>query len=733
MSQQRKKPQIESSSRAVYPFAAIVGQEEMKLALILNMIEPSVGGVLIMGHRGTGKSTVVRALADLLPEISSVADCVYGCDPSDEQNLCDECWKAIKLPTKLRRRKSVVPVVELPLGATEDRVCGTIDIEQALRSGVKRFEPGLLARANRGFLYIDEVNLLEDHLVDLLLDVAATGVNKVERESISVEHPARFVLIGSGNPEEGELRPQLLDRFGLYVEVKTEEVLEQRMEIVERRQAFARDSEAFRRAYANEQEQLRKQITRGRKSLASVKVDRVLLRQIVRLCSELKIDGHRGELTITLAARALAAFEGRKKVTESDVKRVTVMSLRHRLRRDLLEETASAERIEQALDKVFANDARSAREGKDSDYPAAADQPGEPESTSRRPSETAAAGKNSLHNFNSGANGDQNGDRNRDRHGDRNGVTQVRQRNPNEDVGTDTETDSFPAPSLEAGFPKAGFDKERTRRPTQMSTRFQSSRNAGKTGLYNNERGRYARSVASKKARAIVALEATLRATASLNKSNAGKKSLIRDSRDRKSAYSLRFKLFKRKQGRLFIFAIDLSGSMALNRIAQAKAVMVGLLRQSYIDRDTVAIVGFRGTSAQLLLPPSRSILRARRVLETVSVGGGTPLSAGLACSLRLAKRAAATSGAMTLLLFTDGQANVALSVNQIKDRGRRREIINEEISRLGVHLRKAGVTLVVADTQNEFSSSGKAAEVAEILCAEYRHVQGSNYTGRRV
>jgi magnesium chelatase subunit I len=192
-----------SKTRPVYPFSAIVAQQEMKLALVLNAISPSIGGVLIMGHRGTGKSTVVRALADLLPEIWVVSGCVYRCDPNDEQNLCHTCSEAIASSTKLPAQKTPVALVDLPLGATEDRVCGTIDIEQALRNGVRRFEPGLLARANRGFLYIDEVNLLEDHLVDLLLDVAATGVNRVERESISVEHPARFVLIGSGNPEEG--------------------------------------------------------------------------------------------------------------------------------------------------------------------------------------------------------------------------------------------------------------------------------------------------------------------------------------------------------------------------------------------------------------------------------------------------------------------------------------------------------------------------------------------------
>src|SRR5688500_14305252 len=297
-----------------YPFTAIVGQEEMKLALILNLVDSLIGGVLIMGHRGTGKSTAVRALADLLPPLKVVAGCPYNCDPS---NPCSNC-----LTKKDRSTQSVpVPVVELPLGATEDRVCGTIDIERALASGRKVFDPGLLARANRGFLYIDEVNLLEDHLVDLLLDVAATGRNRVEREGISVEHPASFVLIGSGNPEEGDLRPQLLDRFGLHTEVTTETYLDNRVEIIERREAYDREPDALAELYTEDQEQLRKRITRARANLRKIAVERSLLSKIAQLCVDLKVDGHRGELTIMRAARALAAFEGRRSVNENHVDR----------------------------------------------------------------------------------------------------------------------------------------------------------------------------------------------------------------------------------------------------------------------------------------------------------------------------------------------------------------------------------------------------------------------------
>src|SRR6185369_6906562 len=337
----------------------------------LNLVDPLIGGVLVMGHRGTGKSTAVRALADLLPPIEVVAGCPYNCDPS---NPCSHC-----LSQGARAKESVpVPVVELPLGATEDRVCGTIDIERALASGRKVFDPGLLARANRGFLYIDEVNLLEDHLVDLLLDVAVTGRNKVEREGVSVEHPASFVLIGSGNPEEGALRPQLLDRFGLHAEVKTESYLDNRVAIVERREAYDRDPASFNRTFENQQRQLSRKIARAREALADVRIDRELLTRIVQFCAELKVDGHRGELTIMRAARALTAFEGGKQVKEDDVKRVVGMSLRHRLRRDILEETATTERIEQAVESVMnqpppresdENDSRNKRSNKDKREP----------------------------------------------------------------------------------------------------------------------------------------------------------------------------------------------------------------------------------------------------------------------------------------------------------------------------------------------------------------------------
>lgn len=342
-------------SRAVYPFTAIVGQSEMKLALLLSVIDPNIGGVIVMGHRGTGKSTAVRALADLLPPVSKVKGCLYGCDPKQPTGLCDDCAARLSRNGRLPITRGAVPVVDLPLGATEDRVCGTLDIERALVEGVKAFEPGLLARANRGFLYIDEVNLLDDHLVDVLLDAAASGRNVVEREGISVSHPARFVLVGSGNPEEGELRPQLLDRFGLYTRITTINDLDERVEIVERRERFEGEPESFLAEFDAAQEQLRQRLVRAKKMHSRVAIDRSIMRSIAQLCVTLNVDGHRGELTIARGARALAALESRRGVTLDDVKRMAVMSLRHRLRKDPLEKIDSGQRIEQAIETVFAD------------------------------------------------------------------------------------------------------------------------------------------------------------------------------------------------------------------------------------------------------------------------------------------------------------------------------------------------------------------------------------------
>lgn len=654
-----KNPQLATKRRppSVYPFSAIVGQDQIKLGLVLNVIDPSLGGVLIMGHRGTGKSTAVRGLADLLTDIRVVQECSFNCDPTNKDDLCFACSDRLRTESRLKGTVRPVPVVDLPLGATEDRVCGSIDIQRALTAGVKAFEPGLLARANRGFLYIDEVNLLEDHLVDLLLDVAVTGQNRVERDSMSIEHPAHFVLIGSGNPEEGDLRPQLLDRFGLFVEVQTENDVQERVEIVERRDAFDLDAEKFAASYADQQSDLRRRIGRAQRAFANVLVPKPLLRKIATLCSELKVQGHRGELTIMRAARALAAFEGRKTASEEDVRRVALMALKHRLDQDALSDKGSTARIEQALEKFFPEDAVA------------------PNSNDSRPD------REPKPNFDSSKSNGRNGSESKA------GAETVDARLPSLRIGSQSRPKALP-----------------------------DSRNRSKAGqrAYNWQSGRYAKSTTLREPGAKLALDATLRAILAAGFGN---------FHDRRSISSgvLRFKQFARKRGTLFIFAIDTSGSMAQARISKARSAVLNLLKRSYVDRDSVAIVGFRGSAAETLLPPTRSILRARRVLESLSVGGGTPLAAGLARSLEVAANASIHhEGRLVVLLFTDGGANIPIHAVEQADRKSRQRIIDAEIARLGKKLRSRQVQVFVIATQNDFVSQTRTETIAELLQAKH-------------
>jgi magnesium chelatase subunit I len=340
-------------NRPIFPFTAIVGQEEMKLSLILNVIDPKIGGVMIMGDRGTGKSTTVRALVDLLPEIKIVANDPFNSDPEDPELMSEEVREKLQKNEKVEITTRKITMVDLPLGATEDRVCGTIDIEKALTEGVKAFEPGLLAKANRGILYVDEVNLLDDHLVDVLLDSAASGWNTVEREGISISHPARFILVGSGNPEEGELRPQLLDRFGMHAQIGTVKEPELRVKIVEQRASFDESPIQFRESYSDSQNQLTNTLTEARKNLKKVEIDYNYRIKISEICSFLNVDGLRGDIVTNRASKALAAFENRTQVTPEDIFRVIPLCLRHRLRKDPLESIDSGEKVRETFKQVF--------------------------------------------------------------------------------------------------------------------------------------------------------------------------------------------------------------------------------------------------------------------------------------------------------------------------------------------------------------------------------------------
>ena len=323
-----------------FPFAAIIGQEEMKLALQLNVIDPKIGGVMIMGDRGTGKSTTIRALADLLPDITIIKNDPFNTDPKG-------------LATQYETEEIKIPMVELPLGATEDRVCGTINLKEVLSGGSSTFEPGLLARANRGLLYVDEINLLDDHLVDVLLDSAASGWNTVEREGISIKHPAKFILVGSGNPEEGELRPQLLDRFGMHAEIRTIREPNLRVKIVEERMSFDQSPEEWFEKYEKEQFAIQDRIVRAQNCLSKVKINKDFQLKISQVCSELEIEGLRGDIVSTRAAKALAAFEGREEVTVDDIRRTITLCLRHRLRRDPMESISTGDKTGAVFEKIF--------------------------------------------------------------------------------------------------------------------------------------------------------------------------------------------------------------------------------------------------------------------------------------------------------------------------------------------------------------------------------------------
>ncbi len=663
-----------------FPFTALVGQQEMKLALLLNVIEPSVGGALIMGQRGTGKSTAVRALADLLPPVMCVRGCAYNCDPAEENNLCADCRARLRADARLARTRARVPVVELPLNATEDRVCGTLSFERALADGVKEFEPGLLARANRGFLYIDEVNLLEDHLVDLLLDAAAAGRNRVEREGISITHPARFVLIGSGNPEEGELRPQLVDRFGLCVEVRTPADLDERVEVVTRHEAFARDPLGFCARMEDEQARLRRRIVRARRLVAEVKIERSVLRRIADLCQRLQVDGHRGELTITRAARARAALNGRKTVTDEDVRRVAPLALRHRLRRDPFEQSTGSAQLEQTVAQLFDTDKTNAhaepRAGLDARDDAPTEDNDDDGRTGRAPQRTDADG----------------------RAGDARGPERTAP--PPLDARLDLDLHVSPT------------EPARSTRPTRATNRRRHDARA----VVPAQRGRYVRADARATGDIRLALDATLRALALRHASRRDA-----DIRRRQIApVDLRFKQFARRAGTLFIFALDTSGSMALNRIEQAKGALARLLRQSYVNRDLVALVSFRERRADLLLRPSRSAARARTLLDALPVGGATPLAAGLVRAHELARQARHGAEQVVLLVFTDGRANVPLDGRTGGPRAARTERIARELEQCGALLRQTNMSVVVVDTRQRFTAGDEGARLARTLGGRY-------------
>lgn len=341
------------NTKEIYPFTAIVGQDSMKKALILNVINPSLGGVLIRGEKGTAKSTAVRALAQLLPEKSQVEGCIFGCDPKNKSNICIECSEKIEKNEILKEKKEKMRVVDLPVSATEDRVVGTLDIEYAIKNGEKKFEPGILANANRNILYVDEINLLDDHVVDVLLDSAAMGVNTIEREGVSFSHPAKFILVGTMNPEEGDLRPQLLDRFGMVVDVIGERDSEKRVQVIKRRLEYENNKESFILSYEEEQKKLRDKIVKAKDILKEVTFDEKILQMAATISIEMDVDGHRADISMIKTAMTIAALNGRKNVTSEDMIESAKLTLPHRMRRKPFEEgVMNFSKIEEIINEI---------------------------------------------------------------------------------------------------------------------------------------------------------------------------------------------------------------------------------------------------------------------------------------------------------------------------------------------------------------------------------------------
>jgi magnesium chelatase subunit D len=576
-----------------YPFSAIVGQEDLKLALLVNAVSPEVGGVLVRGEKGTAKSTAVRALAGLLPGIRVISGCPYSCDPEAPNPGCPAGPHSLDASAETRP----VRLVELPVGAGTDRLAGTLDIERALSEGRKAFEPGLLAGAHRGILYVDEVNLLSDHLVDLLLDVAAMGVNHVEREGVSVRHPARFILVGTMNPEEGELRPQLLDRFGVTVEVSGNPDPADRAEVVRRRLRYEADPEEFSREWSNVDAKLAASVESARLRLPSVSLDEDILFRISTLCAKLGVDGLRGDLVTAKTARTLAAWDARNEVVIDDVKRAALLALSHRRRRGPFEQPGiDPEELENALSE---------------DCP---DPPDGPDGGTLPPSTSED---------------------------DREVSSSVRDSEPSEartGAGERSHAASEPFDPVRLEATEKGRGGPLGRR----------SRVSGETG----------HPVADREPKEIpkdVALAATIRAAAAHQRTR-GREGPGLEVRP----CDLRQNVREGREGNLILFLVDASGSMAARkRMSAVKGAVLSLLNDAYQRRDKVALISFRGEGARILLPPTSSVALAAPRLEELPTGGRTPLAAGIEKAAEVLKREKLRDRERRplLVLLTDGRA----------------------------------------------------------------------------
>lgn len=584
-----------------FPFTAVVGQPLLKTALLLNAVDPRVGGVLIRGEKGTAKSTIVRALAAVLPDMDVVDGCRFSCDPSDPKLWCVECCESHTIDsvaTSSRKPR----VVDLPMSTTEDRLVGTLDLEHALKHGERIFEPGILAKANRSILYVDEVNLLDDHLVDTLLDASAMGVNTVEREGVSFRHPARFTLVGTMNPEEGEVRPQLTDRFGLCVDVRGVKDPASRMEIMDRRQRFDEDPSAFIRAWVDCEDELRIRLSHARLRLSAVDLTDEVKQLIVSICIEADVDGHRADLVMARAATARASLEGRTVVEHQDVIEVAPMVLAHRVRKVPF---ANAESTESRVKELVSSFSRRAGLASGSDT----------------------------------GNGEKRHDTDDAGDGIRPGASDARDLSK---VAIDS------LPLLEKGVLR---ELDAVRR--SVSGRRHES-------VSSDSKGRHIRSVRTAAATlADVAIDATFRSAAPYQLEREGDLAINIDPADIMS------KVRKRKMGASIVLCVDASGSMgAADRMEAARGAALGLLKDAYQRRDRVGLVSFRGEGADIVMSPTASVELAQLKLKSMPTGGATPLAAGILQALELLENEIRRDAEVIpwLVLVTDGRANVGLN-----------------------------------------------------------------------
>ena len=638
----------------------------MKRALLLNAINPRIGGVLVRGKKGTAKSTAVRSLAALLPQVPVVPGCPYSCQPGAPQEVCGWCRQAGHGRNPAARQ---VRIVDLPVGATEDRLVGSLDIEQAIKSGEKNFEPGLIAAAHRGILYIDEVNLLNDHLVDVLLDAAAMGRNYVEREGISVSHAAEFMLVGTMNPEEGDLRPQLLDRFGLAVEVDGVFAPAERREVVRRRMSFEAAPYDFMDDWAADEQTERERIIASQQRLASVVVPDAILELITDICAEYQVDGLRGDIVMYKTASTIAAYEGRTTVGVADVREAALMALLHRQRRQPFQQPhLVTEQLDNMLDE-FQNQPRN-REPADGD------------------------------------------DGDSDDRGDSDSC-------PDPSEPPDSVNDEPPS---EDGDPSLGDEWHEAGDPYAVSNLLEpppdrrARRNSGRRAvtISGDASGRYVGARVPEGAASDLALDATLRAAAPQQQSR-------RRSAGSNGAallvepWDVREKVRETHTGALILFVVDASGSMgAQRRMVAVKGAVMSLLLDAYQRRDRVGLIAFRGAGAELLLPPTSSVEMAQWRLQELPTGGRTPLSRGLYLALETleTERRKDRDALPLLVLLSDGRANLTLAGI--------RSAAADEAHSLAQMVADAKIPAVVVDTEQDYIRLELARPIADAMSARY-------------